>query len=95
MLTAKVPSPHGPAFHVDLPHPDNIVPAVKKASEEVDGETNSSNSEFVAKTVENNVKLTMDRIREKSPILAEMEKNGEIQIVGGVYSLQNGEVTML
>ncbi|OSY88804.1 carbonic anhydrase [Tenacibaculum holothuriorum] len=74
---------------------DNIVPAVKKASEEVEGETNSSNSEFVAKTVENNVKLTMDRIREKSPILAEMEKNGEIQIVGGVYSLQNGEVTML
>ncbi|MFD0993800.1 carbonic anhydrase family protein [Tenacibaculum geojense] len=74
---------------------DNIVPAAKMASEEVDGVADSSNSAFVAKTVENNVKLTVERIREKSPILAEMEKNGEIQIVGGVYSLTTGKVTML
>lgn len=73
----------------------NITPAVKLSSEQVDGEANSSNKEFVAKTVENNVKLSMDRIREKSPILAEMESNGEISIVGGVYSLQTGKVTML
>ncbi|QOD59714.1 carbonic anhydrase [Polaribacter haliotis] len=74
---------------------DNIIPAVKKSSEEVDGEANSSNKEFVAKTVENNVLLTIDRIREKSSILQEMEDNGDIKIVGGVYSLQTGEVTML
>lgn len=73
----------------------NINPAVKLASEQVDGVANSSNSEFVAKTVENNVKLSIERIREKSPILAEMEKNGEIVIAGGVYSLQTGKVTML
>ncbi len=73
----------------------NILPAVKKSSDEVDGELNSSNSAFVAKTVENNVKLTMDRIREKSPILKEMEDNGEIQIVGGVYNLHTGKVEML
>jgi carbonic anhydrase len=74
---------------------DNIMPAVKKSSEEVEGEANSSNKEFVAKTVENNVLLTMDRIREKSGILSEMEDNEEIQIVGGVYSLQTGKVHML
>lgn len=74
---------------------DNIIPAVKQASEEVEGEANSSNKEFVAKTVENNVKLSIERIREKSPILAEMEKNGEIAIVGGVYSLKTGKVSML
>ena len=74
---------------------DNIAPAAKMSSEQVEGEANSSNPAFVAKTVENNVKLTMDRIREKSPILKEMEANGEIQIVGGVYSLQTGKVTML
>ncbi len=73
----------------------NIEPAVRKSADEVEGEANSSNSEFVAKTVENNVKLTMDRIREKSPILKEMEDNGEIKIVGGVYSLQTGKVEML
>ena len=74
---------------------DNILPAVKVSSDEVDGELNSSNSDFVAKTVENNVRLTIERIREKSPILNEMEENGEIKIVGGVYSLQTGKVEML
>lgn len=74
---------------------DNIVPAAKLAAEQVEGAADSSNKAFVAKTVENNVKLTMDRIREKSQILQEMEDNGEIKIVGGVYSLTTGKVTML
>lgn len=74
---------------------DNIVPAVRLSADQVDGEANSSNGEFVAKTVENNVRLTMDRIRERSPILKEMEDNGEIQIVGGVYMLSTGKVEML
>ncbi|MDO5969334.1 carbonic anhydrase family protein [Flavivirga aquimarina] len=74
---------------------DNIIPAVKKSSTEVEGEANSSNAEFVAKTVENNVKLTVERIKERSPILKEMESNGEIQIVGGVYMLSSGKVEML
>jgi carbonic anhydrase len=74
---------------------DNIMPAVKKSSEEVEGESNSSNKEFVAKTVENNVLLTMDRIREKSGILQELEDIGDIKIVGGVYSITTGKVTML
>ncbi|MBC2844083.1 carbonic anhydrase family protein [Winogradskyella flava] len=74
---------------------DNIMPAVRKSANEVDGEANSSNKEFVAKTVENNVRLTIDRIRQKSQILMEMEDNGEIAIVGGVYSLNTGKVEML
>ncbi|MCD2258497.1 carbonic anhydrase family protein [Psychroserpens luteolus] len=74
---------------------DNIMPAVRKSADEVDGEANSSNKEFVAKTVENNVRLTIDRIREKSKILQEMEDNGEIKIVGGVYNLHTGKVDML
>lgn len=74
---------------------DNIMPAVIMSAEEVEGETNSSNKAFVAKAVENNVKLTIKRIREKSEILREMEDNGEIAIVGGVYSLHTGKVDML
>ncbi len=74
---------------------DNIMPAVRKSADEVEGEANSTNKEFVAKTVANNVLLTMDRIRKKSPILAEMEEFGEIAIVGGVYSLHTGKVEML
>jgi len=74
---------------------ENIMPAVKQSAVEVEGEANSSNKDFVAKTVENNVKLTMDRIREKSQILKEMEDNGEIAIVGGVYMLSSGKVELL
>ena len=74
---------------------DNIMPAVRKSADEVNGEANSSNKAFVAKTVENNVRLTIERIREKSQILTEMEDNGEIAIVGGVYSLHTGKVEML
>ena len=74
---------------------ENILPAVKQSAVEVEGEANSSNSKFVERTVENNVKLTMDRIRKKSPILREMEDNGEIAIVGGVYMLSSGKVELL
>jgi len=73
----------------------NITPAVRQSADEVEGEATSANSEMVAKTVANNVRLTMDRIREKSPILKEMEDNGEISIVGGVYMLSSGKVELL
>ncbi len=74
---------------------DNIVPAVRKATEEEEGLTTSENKAFVDRTVKYNVMLTIERIRERSPILAEMEANGEIQIVGGVYSLHTGKVDIV
>jgi len=74
---------------------DNIQPAVKKSEGEVTGEHNSSNSGFVDKKIENNVLLTIGRIREKSPILKEMEAMKEIKIVGGVYHISSGKVTLL
>ena len=73
----------------------NITPAVHVSADQIDGEATSANKEMVAKTVANNVKLTIDRIRERSPILKEMEDNGEIKIVGGVYALGSGNVTFL
>ena len=72
-----------------------IKPAVRKSIDEVEGETNSSNKDFVAKTVENNVLLTINRIRKHSAILKEMENYGEIKIVGGVYSLHSGKVELI
>ncbi len=72
-----------------------ITPAVDLATKEVSGEKNSSNKEFVNKTILHNVQLTIGRIREKSPILKEMEEKGEIEIVGGVYSLATGKVEVL
>lgn len=73
----------------------NIMPAVKKSAKEIEGDNSSANPKFVAKTVENNVLLTMERIRERSEILADLESSDAVKIVGGVYSLQTGKVTML
>ncbi len=73
----------------------NIMPAVQLATKDIKGEANSSNKEFVDKTIANNVRLTIGRIREKSLILKEMEDNGEIKIVGGIYYLSTGKVVML
>lgn len=71
----------------------NIKPAVEAVK--TDGNRDSSNKDFVHKVVEKNVQLTMDRVRQKSPILKSMEEKGDIKIVGGVYSLQTGEVELI
>lgn len=54
---------------------------------------NSGNSEFVEKVAAINVKRTVDAIMQRSPILNEMIKNGEIGIIGGMHNLNDGEVT--
>ena len=51
-----------------------------------------SNVEFVKNVTELNVHLTIDRIRRESPIIAELEQNGQIKIVGGMYDVETGKV---
>ena len=53
----------------------------------------SKNYAFVEMVAENNVKMTVETIREKSPILREMEQKGEIKIVGAMYDVKTGKVT--
>ena len=67
---------------------DKIKPAVKA----IGGEMTPQNIETVAIK---NVGLTIERIRKESDILNDMEKNGEIMIVGASYSVETGEVTFL
>ena len=71
-----------------------IKPAIDR-SEDFKGEKSTENPEFVAHVCENNVINTIAEIREKSPIMKEMEEKGEIKIVGAVYSLSTGEVEFL
>lgn len=73
---------------------EKITPAVNAVKEPKDGSLrNSSNLEFVDSVAEKNVQLTIDRIHKESPILSEMEKNGEIMIIGAMYDINNGAVT--
>ena len=73
---------------------EKIQPAVA-AVQDVQGERNSKNTAFVEAVSEANVRLTVERIRELSPILREMESAGKIQIAGCVYDLKTGRVRFL
>jgi carbonic anhydrase len=49
----------------------------------------------VANSVRNNVRLVVQQLRSSTPILSELVAQGKLKILGGVYSLQTGEVTWL
>ena len=68
-----------------------IKPAIKQVSADVQPRT-SKNSDFVDKVAEANVRLVMQQVRERSPILREMLDKREIGLVGGIYELSTGEV---
>ena len=50
------------------------------------------NLDFVDSVSAKNVELTIDNIRKQSPVLAEMEENGEVMIVGAMYDIATGAV---
>lgn len=73
-----------------------IKPAVNAVAEPSDASARTSaNIDFVNNVAETNVRLTMDNIRTQSPVLKEMEDNGEILIVGGIYDINNGVVSYM
>lgn len=73
---------------------NKIEPAVAAVKEPKEEELrNSQNLEFVDAVAEVNVQMALENIRSQSKILCEMEKEGEIAIVGGMYDISTGEVT--
>ena len=73
---------------------EKIKPAVNAVSTPEDPSLrNSSNIEFVNEVAAKNVQLTIDKIMEDSAVLAEMQQNGEIKIIGGMYDIHTGAVT--
>lgn len=73
---------------------EKITPAVNAVKEPTDAsKRNSQNDQFVDEVSKVNVQLTIDRIHAESPILDELEKNGDIKIVGAMYDINTGEVT--
>ena len=89
----------GACDHVELGNITGLLKNIKPAVDAVEGvpadKRNSKNPEFVQKVVEENVRLTVADIRKRSELLTQMEKDGEIKIVGAVYSLKDGSVTLL
>jgi carbonic anhydrase len=72
---------------------EKITPAVKATPEPKDASLrNSKNLDFVDTVAKKNVELTIERIHQESPVLTEMEKNGEIKIIGAMYDINTGAV---
>ncbi|MHC1733154.1 MAG: carbonic anhydrase family protein [Bacteroidales bacterium] len=71
-----------------------IKPAIEM-SQGYSGDKRSDNEEFVRVVSVNNVRHAISTIRTKSPILKEMEENGEIKIVGLFYTLTKGELLLI
>ncbi|WP_452599194.1 carbonic anhydrase family protein, partial [Pontimicrobium sp. MEBiC01747] len=72
---------------------NKIEPAVEAVTEPKDESLrNSKNIDFVNEVAKKNVLMTIDNIRSSSSVLAEMENNGEIKIIGGMYDIKTGDV---
>jgi carbonic anhydrase len=76
----------------------NISPLLQKINPAVE-KIKSIHGSLEDKQIDNvitlNVEMGMERIREESPILKEMEEEGEIEIVGAIYSVSTGMVEFI
>jgi carbonic anhydrase len=73
----------------------SIQPAVDKVQEAMQRIPSSQDTDFVNATIAENVRLTMGRILEKSSILNDLYNSGKLDVVGGVYQIDSGEITWL
>lgn len=71
-----------------------IEPAVTQVAG-FDDQRQNDNEAFVHAVAEMNVRLNIGRIRDESPILKQMESDGQIAIRGALYDMDNGKVTFL
>lgn len=74
---------------------DKIMPAVNAVKTAPGEERNSSNIDFVNKVAVENVVRTIQNIKSQSPVLNEMLENGEIDIVGAMYDVKSGKVSLV
>ena len=73
-----------------------IKPSVLAVSEpKALNQRTTKNKEFFNNVVYKNVELTLQNLRNDSPVLAQMESDGDIIIKGAVYDVSSGEVAFL
>ena len=89
----------GACDHVELGNLTALLGEISPSVDAVKGfdkaDRSSKNKAFVAAVVEENVRQTVADLRTRSEVLAKLEREGKIKIVGGLYSLHTGEVTLL
>ena len=88
----------GACDNVELGNLTTVIGAIRPAVDDVQdvpGERTSKNKKFVYAVTLANVRRTVAKLRQDSPILHEMEQSGQIKIVGAVQDLATGEVTFM
>lgn len=85
----------GACDHVHLGHLTGLLNKISPAVHEVEqaGGTDLPHAEFVEKVALENTRQQMRAILERSPILEHLFKEGQIGIVGAMYSVESGEVS--
>jgi len=73
---------------------ENIQPAIDSLAS-YEGDKTSSNPDFVHMVTQRNVQLTIEDIRERSPVIADLEKKGQVKIVGALYDMTSGTVEFI
>lgn len=69
-----------------------IKPAIEAEKQTADNRT-GSNKEFVYNVTESNVHLTIEKIKQESPIIANLVEEGKVKVAGGMYDVETGKVT--
>jgi len=85
----------GACNNIELGHVTTLLNKVKpaiKVETKTLSERNGKNKTFVDNVTINNITITVQQVKEQSPLLSEMEKSGEIKIIGGLYDLDTGIV---
>ncbi len=59
------------------------------------GKKSSKNPAYVHKVCESNVNYTVAQIRSRSKIIDDLEKEGKVQVIGGIYDLDTGIVSFM
>ena len=84
----------GACQHVHLGHLTGLLNKISPAVHEVErAGAELPAAEFVERVALENTRQQMRAILERSPILEHLFKEGRIGIVGGMYSVETGEVT--
>ena len=69
---------------------NKIKPAIER--NRTTTERNGNNKIFLQMLPKKNVFITVQKMKEQSSILNEMEKAGEIKIIGGLHDIDSGQV---
>ena len=72
-----------------------LVQKIDPAVEAIEGERDVDNAPYVDGVAEENVRMVIAEIRRESPVLATMEQEREIRIVGGMYDVSSGVVRFI